>query len=385
MNTLLVAVATVVALPGAAAALHLGGLAVASLFYREPPWAGDGRSVRVLVLVPAHNEETVLGPTLAALGRACRPGDQVLVVADRCTDTTAAIARRAGALVLERGASEEPGRAAARQAGLDHAEALEWDAIAMVDADSIVSPNFIDACAAAIASGAPAVQARSEAARGDRLLDHVALAASALQGVTMPRGRDRLGLMVRLRGTGMMLRRDVVEQFQFRAAASEDLWYSLDMCLEGVLSRHVESARLRSLNVSRWEDAGAQRVRYEAGRMSAAREFGGSLFRRHDAPSLEAAWFLLTPPFALAALLLLFGIAVSAWAGAVVVAAASTAFLVLLASALAVALVQSHAGSRTWLAIVAAPWYLPWKAVVQVRALLSLRRRQAEYGATPRV
>ena len=46
------------------------------------------------------------------------------MVADRCTDGTAEIARSFGALVLERGADEEPGRAAARQAGLEHARAL---------------------------------------------------------------------------------------------------------------------------------------------------------------------------------------------------------------------------------------------------------------------
>ena len=49
-----------------------------------------------------------------------------------------------------------------------------------------------------------------------------------------------------------------------------------------------------------WEAGAEQRVRYETGRMSAAQEFAGPLLRKHDAASLEAAWFLLTPPYAVA-------------------------------------------------------------------------------------
>ena len=71
--------------------------------------------------------------------------------------------------VLERGPEEEPGRAAARQAGLEHARALEWDAVVMLDADSVIAPGFFDACEQALAPGADAVQARSESSRGRTL------------------------------------------------------------------------------------------------------------------------------------------------------------------------------------------------------------------------
>ncbi len=298
MNAVLVVLAVVVLIPGAATALHLGLLAVGSLLYRVPPKPASVPPVRFLILVPAYNEEKVIGDTLDALTADMRPRDQLVVVADRCTDATASIARAAGALVLERGADEEPGRAAARQAGVEYAMTLEWDAIVMVDADSIIERGFFDECEAALARGAEALQGRSEAAIGTSLLDQAGLASFAMQGVLMPRGRSRLHLLVRLRGTGMVLTRRIVSQYEFRAAASEDLWYSLDLCLAGIRPAHVETARLRSLNVATWEAAGDQRIRYEAGRMSAAREFARPLLRRHDLASIEAAWFLLTPPFA---------------------------------------------------------------------------------------
>jgi cellulose synthase/poly-beta-1,6-N-acetylglucosamine synthase-like glycosyltransferase len=378
MSTALLVTAVLIGLPGAGTAVHLGLLTIGSLFYRQPRPPTAIPPVRFLVLVVAHNEERVLGRTLAGVLADWRPDDQVLVVADRCTDSTADIARRAGALVLERQLGDEPGRAAARTDGVRHALELPWDALVMIDADSIIEPGFFSECEAALASGAEALQARSEAALGPRMLDQAAIAALAVQGVMMPRGRDRLGLPVRLRGPGMVLSRRLVSRARFRAPGSEDLWYSLDLCLQGVGVRHVEDARLRTLNSGSWRAAGTQRVRYEAGRMSAAREFVGPLVRRHDRASLEAAWFLLTPPFAIAALSLVLAITLAALGGSLVVASIGLGLLTVLVGALAVALAEAGAGARTWLALAIAPWYLLWKALVQVRALLSLR-----YGATP--
>jgi hypothetical protein len=254
----------------------------------------------------------------------------------------------------------------------------------MIDADSIIEPGFFAACEAALASGAEALQARSEAALGTRAVDQAAVAAFAMQGVLMPRGRDRLGLLVRLRGTGMVLTRRALFAATFRAPASEDLWYSLDLCLQGTRIRHVDNARLRSLGAGSWRVARTQQVRYEAGRMSAAREFAGPLLRKHNRASLEAAWFLLTPPFAVAALSLALATLIAIVAGSAILAGIFGGLLAVLAGALVVGLVEAGAGPRTWLALAVAPWYLPWKALIQLRALLNVRRGVKLYGATPR-
>jgi cellulose synthase/poly-beta-1,6-N-acetylglucosamine synthase-like glycosyltransferase len=380
--------AALIGIPGLAAALHLGTLALASLFYRAPR-AAQVDAVSFLILIPAHNEELVIGKGLAAIAADRRERDTVLVVADRCTDGTADVARSSGAEVLERGADEEPGRAAARQAGLERARGLDWDAVLMLDADSIIEPGFFDACERALARGAVAVQARSESSHGRSLATEASLAAFTLQGITIPRGRDALGISVRLRGTGMAIRRDAALAHRFRAPASEDLFFTLDLMLDGVRCRHVDDARLRSEGAGTWGAFGGQKVRYEAGRMSAARDYVPRLLRRairrRDLSCLEAAWFLASPPFALAALSLVLGAGLAAAAGGWVVAAVLAAGLLSLVLTLATGLIQARAGIRTWLALLAAPWYVGWKAVVQLRALASVLRRDKYYGPTARV
>ena len=387
LTTLVVLAAVVVGVPGLAAAAHLGLLALASLFYREPQ-PGSRNQIRFLVLVPAHNEERVIGRCLETVEADRRPRDLVLVVADRCTDATAKIARKFGASVLERGPGAEHGRAAARQAGLEYARSLEWDAVMMLDADSVVAPGFFLACERALASGDGAVQGRSEGRQGETLAAEAAVAAFTLQGITLPRGRDRLGASVRLRGTGMAIRRQVALAHRFHAPASEDLFLTLDLLLDGVRCRHADRARLRSEGASTWNAFGGQKVRYEAGRMAAARAYLPRLLsrglRQRDTACLEAAWFLATPPFALAALSLLVGLALAALARSWPLAVVFGAGLLALALVIVTGLIQARAGLRTWLALLIAPWYLGWKAIVQLRAVTSVLRRDDYYPPTAR-
>ncbi len=385
--TLPALLAVAIGIPGLAAAAHLGLLALASLAYRDPEPRPD-RGLGLLVLVPAHNEELTIRRCLEAITAQLRPDDRLLVVADRCTDETASIARRLGASVLERKPADSPGRAAARQAGLDHARELDWDAVLMLDADSIIGPAFLAACRERLAAGAQAVQARSESQPGRTLASEASLAAFTLQGVTLPRGRDRLGASARLRGTGMAIRRELVLSHRFRAPAGEDLVFTLDLLLDGVRCRHLDEARLRSQGEDSWGSFEGQKVRYEAGRIAAAKAYLPRLVRRglrdRDRACLEAAWFLATPPLALAALSLAAALGLATLAGAEPLAAIFAGGLLALALVVVTGLIQARARFRTWLALLAAPWYLGWKAIVQLRAVASVLRRDDYYPPTSR-
>ena len=56
--------------------------------------------LRLTVLIPAHNESVTIGATLDSLWGQTRPPENVIVVADNCTDDTADIARQRGAEVF---------------------------------------------------------------------------------------------------------------------------------------------------------------------------------------------------------------------------------------------------------------------------------------------
>jgi hypothetical protein len=84
------------------------------------------------IVVPAHDEEDLLPACLAALGGAARAvaaergvSVRIVVAADACSDRTAALARRAGATVVEIGARNV---GAARAAGLRELLRRDWPA-----------------------------------------------------------------------------------------------------------------------------------------------------------------------------------------------------------------------------------------------------------------
>ena len=89
------------------------------------------------VVVPAHNEEKYIGKCLRAVRSAAKyvaPDNvEIIVVANRCTDHTAAIAERYGAKVLT---NEEKCIAAVRNAGV---RAAKGRIIVTVDADSLMT------------------------------------------------------------------------------------------------------------------------------------------------------------------------------------------------------------------------------------------------------
>jgi biofilm PGA synthesis N-glycosyltransferase PgaC len=105
----------------------------------------------VVALVPAHDEAAGIGACLAALAAQTRRPDRVVVIADRCTDDTAGVARSYGAEVLETAGNAHAKAGALNVAlgGLDPdgpglLPALDRDDVVLVvDADSHLDPGFV--------------------------------------------------------------------------------------------------------------------------------------------------------------------------------------------------------------------------------------------------
>lgn len=93
--------------------------------------------LRVSVVVPAYDEEAVLGRCLRSLARQVRPPDEVVVVDNNCTDRTVAIARAHGARVV---AEPVQGIWPAAATGYD---AATGDVIARCDADSVLPADWV--------------------------------------------------------------------------------------------------------------------------------------------------------------------------------------------------------------------------------------------------
>jgi glycosyltransferase involved in cell wall biosynthesis len=95
--------------------------------------------VRFSVVVPAYDEERLLPRGLSAINAAGLRTEafEVIVVANRCTDSTVAIAEAAGATVVE---SQARNMSVVRNTG---AAIASGEAIVTIDADSVMAPDAL--------------------------------------------------------------------------------------------------------------------------------------------------------------------------------------------------------------------------------------------------
>ena len=133
------------------AALALGGLSlfllVEILAFRRPTpeiLHDDKRAYRIAVLIPAHNERALVAKTIeSVLPQLDRDTDRIIVIADNCSDDTAAVSDAAGAQILERTNIDQRGKGFALQFGIDALQRDPPDVVIFLDADCIVGDGAI--------------------------------------------------------------------------------------------------------------------------------------------------------------------------------------------------------------------------------------------------
>src|SRR5712691_11695576 len=124
-------------LPAGAATAYLLTLALAS-YRRLPVPAPAGWAPRLAVLVPAHDEQELVGRCVASLRDQTYPASstRVVVIADNCSDRTAEVAAAAGAEVMARSDEHRHGKGYALRWAMDRllAESPPPDGVVVVDA-----------------------------------------------------------------------------------------------------------------------------------------------------------------------------------------------------------------------------------------------------------
>ena len=270
-------------LPAVAACLYLLGLTLLSAAL--PPQARSSRKLRFDIIVPAHNEEPVLANVIRSLQALDWPADQfrVVVVADNCTDATAAIATAAGAHVMQRIDPEHRGKGYALDFGFKASRARGWaDAVVVVDADAEVSPNLLESFACRIERGEHAVQAHygvsnTSASWRTRLLS----IAKAAFHIVRSRGRERVRASCGIRGNGWAVTHTLLDQVPYKAfSLTEDLEYGISLGMAGFRVAYADEAHANAEMVSAESAARKQRQRWESGRFQLIRNMTVPLLRQ---------------------------------------------------------------------------------------------------------
>ncbi|WP_166359497.1 glycosyltransferase family 2 protein [Pseudomonas akapageensis] len=364
---------------------------LACLPVRSLPSA-QGSRPRVAVLVPAHNESSVIIATLNSIRPQLLEGDRLLVVADNCADDTAALVRASGAEVVERSNDQQRGKGYALDFGVRHLAERAPDVMIIVDADCQLGEGAIDRLAMCCFDSGRPTQALylMRAPEHSGLKVRIAEFAWCVKNLVRPQGWARLGLPCQLMGSGMaFVWRDLALIDLASGHIVEDLKMGFEFCRRGKPPLFCPDARVTSYFPRSDEGLSTQRTRWEHGHLGvilgdAPRLFVESI-GRGNWNLLAMTLDLLVPPLALLALALGAAFSLSwlvfmlggAWPPALI----ASAGVALLSATIVLAWSQFARAVISFSALLYAPFYAVKKIPLYLGFLL---KRQVEWVRSSR-
>ena len=245
----------------------------------------EEKNNKFMAIVPAHNEENVIGNLVESLKNQTYPSDlvDIYVIADNCTDKTAEIAKKLGAIVLER--TEPDKKKQTKGAALQWflaqkiKENADYDAFCIFDADNIVDKNFFTAMNKKLCQGEEVVQGYRDIKNP---ADSWVSAGYAIFYWTMHRfyhlARYNLGLSALLNGTGFMVKFDVIKPTGWNTKTlTEDIEFSLKTIIKGKKVGWAVDAIVYDEQPVGFKQSWSQRSRWTIGHMQCLHEYTGSL------------------------------------------------------------------------------------------------------------
>lgn len=246
--------------------------------FKEKPILEE-KTNKFMAIIPAHNEEAVVENLIMSLQKQDYPRDSydIYIIADNCTDNTAKIAKKAGAIVYERFDSMHKTKGAALNWFLAQKieEDAPYDAFCIFDADNIVDVNFLKNMNKKLCQGETVVQGYRDIKNPT---DSWVTAGYAIFYWTMNRfyhlARYNIGLSPLINGTGFMVRFDQVKPEGWNTKTlTEDIEFSLKQIIRGRKLGWARDAIVYDEQPVGFKQSWSQRSRWTVGHIQCMGEY----------------------------------------------------------------------------------------------------------------
>jgi len=371
-------------LPMVLCALYLWTLVFAGMRPSKKTTSPDAMN-RIAIVIPAHNEESVIAYTVSSLKRMDYPSYlfTIFVVADFCTDATAQTARSEGAICYERQKGERGGKGTAIHWALEQifSGSGDYDAVIVFDADTRVDDAFLRVINARLNEGAQVIQGKHVISNPHAgWFPALTWAMMAIDNRYSNQGRHNLGLSAKHMGDSICFKTAVLKSTGWGEGLTDDYELRLRLLLEGFKIEYEPEALGYGQAPLTWKEAQAQRLRWARGIQTTGNRYRRLLFteafRRRNWGLLDGALGITLPSYttlaffsaALLGLHLLFAahfssLLVYLWAGMLVLW-----FIYPLPG-----LWIEGAPAWAYLAILSGPIFMLWRTWINLRAKLAIK------------
>ncbi len=248
---------------------------------KEKPFIVN-KNHKFLAIIPAHNEEAVVGNLIESLQKQNYPKNKydIIVIADNCTDKTKEVAESYGVKIFERH-EEDPAKKTKGDAlrlllnTLLSDPKMNYDAFCVFDADNIVDPNFITAMNKHLCQGEEVVQGYRDIKNPT---DSWIASGYAIFYWTMNRfyhlARYNAGLSPLINGTGFMVKFDAIRPTGWNTnTLTEDIEFSLKRIIQGKKLGWATDAIVYDEQPVKFKPSWSQRSRWTIGHIQCLFEY----------------------------------------------------------------------------------------------------------------
>lgn len=288
-------------------------------FRRQP----SGTIVRkdnpeVVILMPAHNEEVVIGDIISSLQKQMMPAQRLIIVADNCTDKTAKIARATGAEVIIRTDAINKGKGFALEFGVQYLEKNPPDILIMIDADCFFEDGALQLLAQKAAQTSRPVQALYlfTPDENSSIGQYISALAVIVKNHVRPLGLRNMGVPCQLTGSGMAFPWTIIKSLEL---GSGNIVEDMKMGIDLVKAQHdplfFPQARVTSSFPASKSHQTIQRTRWMHGHLQMIISEGFSLLwmglTKRQWKMTVFALDLIIPPLSMVVYLVFFGLTIT--------------------------------------------------------------------------
>lgn len=243
---------------------------------------------RYAVIIAARNEREVIAQLIASIKKQKYPQElvDIFVVADNCTDDTAARARAAGAHVYERENCEYVGKGYAldfafKNIANDFAD-KGYEGYFIFDADNLLDENYIAEMNRVFDSGYRVVTSYRNSKNYD---SNWISAGSSLWFLKEARYLNNARMILKsscaVSGTGFLVHADIIRKNHGwkHHLLTEDIEFSIDNVICGEVIGYCDDAMLYDEQPTSFEQSWNQRLRWAKGFYQVVARYGLRLFK----------------------------------------------------------------------------------------------------------
>ncbi len=238
------------------------------------------------ILIPARNEEAVIGNLLNSIKRQDYPSEliTVFVVADNCTDNTAKVAREHGAICYERFNDRDRTKGFALEFLFKNIEKdygiQSFEGYFIFDSDNLLNKDYVSKMNDAFDSGQKIITSYRNTKNFDENWVASTYALHWLRSIRFRhRARSVFRLATNIQGTGFLFANELVKDGWHYTSLTEDRAFTADAVAHGYEITYQDAAVFYDEQPTSLRIAFRQRIRWSKGHLMAFKDTGWFLFK----------------------------------------------------------------------------------------------------------